>query len=189
MGAAVYAGRRPRPAPARGVRAWSTIARVRRTVILLCAAFAVTLAQPAGALRDEARVVEVAVGNADVRGKVVSTCVTANTGDGEQEARCTEAQRPVKFRRTLRLKGGARVRMLFGATPSQVKWRLLSGADGETVAADRAHRKDRRRRFVFHLPRRLPCATILNVAATYREGPRRTDMDYWVKVRTPRCRR
>lgn len=181
------------PRPARGGRALSTIAAVRRSTFLLAVALGacVTAAPPAVALPDSARIVEVASGNAHVRAFAISTCVQTLTEDGQPGgASCSQAAR--RARGGLRIRGGARVRMLFGATPSQVKWRLLSGAgaDASTLAADRAHRKkERKRRFVFHLPRRLPCATVLEVAATFREGERRTDMDYLVGVRPRSCRR
>lgn len=161
---------------------------VHRTVFLPIVALA--LAAPAEALDlDRAQRLEVAVGATSVQATAGTYCVQQPEADGTERGDCTEVPYPLRTRGRLTLKPGARVRMRFEATPSSVKWRLLDAARAEpaTVLFGIAHRKrDAKRRFVFTLPRKLPDAAVLDIAVLYREGPRKSDQDFWAAVRVKR---
>lgn len=138
---------------------------------------------------DRARQLRIAVGSTNVKASAGTFCVQQPEADGTERGDCSETAYPLRTRGRLVLKPGARVRMRFGATPSSVKWRLLrtKSEDARTVLYGQAHRKKgEKRRFVFKLPRKLPAAAVLDVSVLYREGPRKSDQDFWAAVKVKR---
>jgi hypothetical protein len=163
---------------------------VRRTGLLLVALGVLVPAAPAGALREGALTLRIAVGDHHVRATPGSTCRRVPTEEGADRGECKEVAYPLRTRGRLDMRPGARVRMRFATTPSQVKWRLLDSATAEpaTVLSGSAHRRpESKRRFVFHLPAKLPCAAVLNVFVLYRDGPAESDVDFWAATRTRAC--
>jgi hypothetical protein len=163
---------------------------VRRTVFLLVIVTALAVVTPAAGLRQGAKTLRVAVGERHVMASPGSSCRRVAQEDGTERAECSEVAYPLATKGRLSLRGGARVRMRFATTPSQVKWRLLDSATAEpgTLLSGQAHRRpESKRRFVFHLPGRLPCAAVLNVFVLYRDGPAESDVDFWAATRTPGC--
>jgi len=158
----------------------------RRTIFLTGLAVVV----PAGAA-SAAPVLRVEAGGDQVRATPGVACVQIAGKDGGPRGRCSGRRYPLHTRGRVALRGGERVQLRFSRPPGVVKWRLLRSASSHprTVLAGQAHRSPAGRgRFAFTLPRRVPCAAVLDVYATYGAGSGKRDHVWWAGVRTPACK-
>lgn len=154
--------------------------RIAHATILLTAASAAvaTAATQPGELRMTAS----SAGHS-VRATAGSACYTRPSADGTPLHKCKDLPYPLKTRGRLTVRPGSRVTLIFGATPTRVKARLLAGERDRDQVLDVAPVKLSPRRYRLAMPQRLPCGRVLDVFATYAGG----DADLWVAVSTPGC--
>jgi hypothetical protein len=162
---------------------------VRRRLPPLAAALLAGLAAPAPAAAPVAPKLVVTAGGSHAVATAGARCKPTPRADGSPAVKCTSDRYPLATHGHVTLRPRRRVLLRFDRRISSIQVRLLHAAttNPSTVYAARPGQDGRdRRRYVLRLPRRIPCAAILDAFVVRTDG---SDVDYWVRVRTPGCRR
>ena len=128
---------------------------------------------------------DVSAGGRQVRATAGSYCLR---DPGARRTRCTQAAYPLPTHGVLAVRARQVLQLAFGAAPNVVTVRLYGRArrPHRVLASLGATRqRGHPERFAVHLPRRLPCAHILDVSVSYRA---REHANFWAALAPQHCR-
>lgn len=158
---------------------------VHRLALIAAAALVLLLAALPAAAAVSPGAVTVAVGETHTVATEGTTCTT-HRPDGSLGGQCTDVAYPLPMHGSVTLKPRRRLRLAFAGRPSSVViiLRLRRVPESRSVYAAAAGVDSRNHhRFKALLPRRLPCAALLDILARGPAG----ETDYWARIHTPGC--